>query len=100
MIKDWDEVIRAALVEALANEYGNGNPRWSLEACSAEEAARTAMAGLKNTLQQFHADALYQGSISGAEASMERVREAYEDGRTNPEDIIRAAGPQEGRKRR
>ena len=100
MIKDWDTQFRVAITLALANEYGNGNPRWSLEACSAEEAARTALEGLANVLQQYRMDALYSGAIIGSEGSRERVREAYADGRTDPEDIIRVAGPVEGRKNR
>jgi hypothetical protein len=99
MIKDWNTQFRVAMTLALANEYGDGNPRYTLQGCSAEEAARIALESLANVLQQYRMDAVHSGYIVGAEAARERVREAYADGRTDPEDIIRVAGPQEGRKR-
>lgn len=99
MRTDWREAFIAEATPALAAEYGDANPRYSLQGCSAEDAARTAIEAIEDALELFRRDALYRGVKMGEEFARERVREAYEDGRTDRETIIRAAGPQEGRKR-
>lgn len=99
MTEEWKEVMRERATAALSREYGDANPRYTLQGCSAEDAARTAIKAIEDALELFRREALYRGARIGAEDARERVREAYEDGRTEPEDIIRAAGPPEGRKR-
>lgn len=100
MTEEWKEVMRERATAALSREYGDANPRYTLQGCSAEDAARTAVAALEDALELFRRESYHRGYISGQEDAREAVKGAYEEGCTDPEYIIRVAGPPERRKRR